>query len=473
MSERPRADSGGSAASRGEQRLQAGALVIALVLLLAGAVYAALAIVVRVDQVVFPGNGVSLPGPLARVPGLDPEPVETSPLTERINILILGLDRRPHHSPDVDGPPRSDSMYVLSVDPVTKTGGLLAIPRDLYVNMPNPEGKSFPWQTRINTAYQYGIQYGYPGGGPALARETVEQTLRITINYYIVVDWVGFADIIDALGGVEVTVPVPLHHVEGFNPRDGNAFFIDIPAGRQPMDSITALAYSRYRGEPDYDLGRIKRQQQVMRAAMEKALRLGWLSSAPSLWSKYRASFDTDITPARLPGLIALARQVGPDRLTMASLAGEHAEAVRDVHTRWGEDVLVPVWEKAVPIIQSVIYDRRLREEGSQVKVINGTLTRGQAGRTAELLMRSGLAPADVSVAEAGTGERRAQTAVIDYTGKEYTTGRILEWLNLPGSALQRVTDLPRNPGDPDIVLIVGQDLKLPNDDPLASLNVR
>jgi LCP family protein required for cell wall assembly len=473
MSEQPRADSVEPAASRGEQRRQAGAMVAAVLLLAVGALYAALAIVVRVDEIFFPGNSVSLPGPLARVPGLDARPAESNAFGDRINILILGLDQRPHHDPDADGPPRSDSMYVLSVDPVTKTGGLLALPRDLYVNMPNPEGKVGVWETRINTAYHYGTVHKYPGGGPGLARETVEQTLRIKLNYHIVVDWVAFADIIDALGGIELTVPVPLDHVEAFNVRDGNAFFIDIAAGRQPMDSITALAYSRYRGDPGGDLARIKRQQQVMQAAMDKALSLGWLSNAPSLWSRYRDSFDTDISPARLPGFVALARQIGPERLAMVSLAGEQGDAVREVRTAYGEDVLVPVWERVVPIVQSVIFDRRLREEGAQVKVLNGTATRGQAERTALLLVRSGLAPADVTAADQERTERRAETIVIDYSGKDYTARRILEWLNLPRATVQRVTPATHNPGDPDIVVIVGQDLKLPADAPLTSFSSR
>jgi LCP family protein required for cell wall assembly len=464
MTEQPRADSDELPASRGEARRQRAVFVAAILVLVAGAVYATLAIAVRVDTIFFPGNSVSLPGPLARVPGLDARPVEGSPITDRINILILGLDRRPHHAPDADGPPRSDSIHVLSIDPVTKTGGVLAIPRDLYVEMPNPQGRGGSWQTRINTAYHNGVYYKYPGGGPALARETVEQLLKIKINYYIVVDWVAFADIVDALGGIEVTVPAPLYRVEAFNVRDGNAYYIDIRAGRQPMDSITALAYSRYRGDALGDLARISRQQQVMQAVMDKALTLGWLSSAPALWSRYRGAFDTDISAARLPGLIALARQVGPDRLVMASLAGEKGEAVRSLFTAAGEDVLVPVWEKAVPILQSVIWDRRLREEGAQVRVVSGGAVRGQAARAAAVLARAGLSPADITAGEAGPTERRADTVVIDYTGKEYTTRRIVEALNLPRSSVQRLTSATREPGEPDIVVIVGQDVRLPAD---------
>lgn len=462
-------DSESRAQRDGGEGRQKGVLALAIVLLAAGALYAALAVFVRVDDIFFPGNRLALPGPLARVPGLAPGPVDDGVLSDRINILVLGLDQRPHHRIEDDGPPRSDSMYVLSIDPVTKAGGMLAIPRDLYISLPNPQGKSDPWLTRINTAYQYGVQYKYPGGGPALARQAVEQTLKIKINYYVVLDWVSFADIVDELGGVEITVPAPLSGVEAFNVRDFNASTIDIPAGKQLMNSTTALAYSRYRGDDGGDLTRIKRQQQVMQAAMDRALALGWLSSAPSLWSKYRAAFDTDITPARLPGLIALARQIGPERLTMASLAGERGEAVQEVRTRWGEDVLLPVWEKAVPIIQSVIYDRRLRDEGAQVRVTNATPQRGQSARVADYLTRFGLAPADLSSGDVATSERRAETVVVDYTGKDYTGRRIVEWLGLPKTALQKAAPSARSPGDPDIVVIIGQDLRIAADSPSLS----
>ena len=453
-------------ASRGEQRRQRVALVVALLLLCLGGGYAALAIGVRVDSIFFPGNELTLPGPLARAPGLNPAVADTTLTSDRINVLILGLDRRPHRV-EADGPPRTDSISIISVDPVTKTGGIVGIPRDLYVQAPNPQGRSGSWLIRINTAYHYGALYGYPGGGPALARETIEQTVRTKINYYIVVDWVAFADVIDALGGVDVTVPTTLRQVEAFNVRDANSYRIDIAAGPQTMDSITALAYSRYRDDLQGDLGRVKRQQQVMQAAMDKAIALGWLANAPALWSRFRGSIETDITPARLPGLIALARQIGPERLTAVSLAGENGEAVRSLITPQGEDVLVPVWDKMTPILQTVLYDRRLREEGARVRILNGSSTRGLATRVAGQLTRSGLSAADVVAADTDPTERRTESVVLDFGGKDYTARRIAEALGLPKSAVQRPgPNVARPAGDPDVVVLIGQDLKLPAESP-------
>ena len=92
----------------------------------------------------------------------------------RVNILILGLDYRDYQ--EEDGPSRTDSMMVLTLDPVSKTAGLLSIPRDMWVNIPGYD------YGKINTAYFLGEAYKVPGGGPALAMETVESFLGVPIN---------------------------------------------------------------------------------------------------------------------------------------------------------------------------------------------------------------------------------------------------------------------------------------------------
>jgi hypothetical protein len=100
---------------------------------------------------------VPLPRPVAKIlPGLDPKPAEGSPGTTRVNILILGVDRRPHHDQNVDGPPNADSIHILSLDPVTKTATALSLPRDLYVEAPSPEKKGQFIETRVNQTFKLG-----------------------------------------------------------------------------------------------------------------------------------------------------------------------------------------------------------------------------------------------------------------------------------------------------------------------------
>jgi hypothetical protein len=174
------------------QRGQPIAFFLALLLLAATSLYAALLVVQRIDEILFPGANFGLPKTLARLPGLDSGGDSALP-ADRINILVLGLDQRPHHAPDLDGPPRSDSIYIVSLDPHSRTGSVVAVPRDLYVEMPNPRGGSGYWDTRVNTAYHYGEYYRYPGGGAGLARATIEHVFKLKIHHHAVIDWTGFA----------------------------------------------------------------------------------------------------------------------------------------------------------------------------------------------------------------------------------------------------------------------------------------
>ena len=151
----------------------------------------------------------------------------------RVTILMLGLDYRDWASDE--GPSRSDTMILLTLDPLNQTAGMLSIPRDMWVAIPGfKHGK-------INTAYYLGDAYKLPGGGPGLAVQTVEQFLGIPINYYAQVDFGAFVRFIDEIGGVKIDVPaaitvdllgsgpktkretqrkVPLHHIWPNRPRD-------------------------------------------------------------------------------------------------------------------------------------------------------------------------------------------------------------------------------------------------------------
>src|SRR5919109_107095 len=114
----------------------------------------------------------------------------------RINILIIGLDFRDWAAGE--GAPRSDTMIVLTVDPLTKTAGILSIPRDLWVNIPG-----FGYG-RINMAYFHGEGNKLPGGGPELARKTVEQFIGVPVQYYAQVDFNTFVEFVDLIGPIEV-----------------------------------------------------------------------------------------------------------------------------------------------------------------------------------------------------------------------------------------------------------------------------
>jgi LCP family protein required for cell wall assembly len=456
---------------------QVAAFVLALLGLAACEAVLAAVVFVRVAAIFLPGSHPSLPLPApvqqsvqglgGLLPGLGATPSAPVPPSTPIDILILGLDRRPHHDPAVDGPPNSDAIEILRLDPQTHAVTLLAIPRDLYVLIPSPKQDGQVWEGRINTAYHDGEAYGYPGGGPALARSTIESTFHVPIDYYVVVDWVAFADVVDALGGIDVDVPAPLHHVEAFNPRTFDTRYIDIPAGEQHMDAVTALAYARFRDDSENDFGRVHRQQQVMQAAAAEALQFGWLGRAPQLYLRFRNAVQTDLPLVRLPMMLSLLRDVDLDQVTATSVAGPSEDAVRSVISPWGEDVLVPIWDKMAPIIRAAMPDREVQAEGARVTVVNDTGVPDTGQRTAEYLTRFALTPEQVTTVEdtAGQRPRPAPTTSLVVTGNAMVTAeRIADWLGIPQSRISQAAESPpTQPGEVSVLL--GSDVKLPNDE--------
>jgi hypothetical protein len=241
------------------------------------------------------------------------------------------------------------------------------------------------------------------------------------------------------------------------------------------MDAVGALAYARFRDDDENDFGRIRRQQEVMRSAADEALRRGWLTQGPQLYARFRGAVDTDLPLARLPGLLNLVRLVGIDRVTMVSLAGENTEAVRRVITPYGEDVLVPIWEKTGAILRAAIPDRDIASEAASVTVVNATGTRGQDERAAAYLSRFSIpsdrvhtGPLPIST-PAGT---ISNATSITYSGDAVETAhRVAQWLGLPSDRIGRVD--AGLPGSASVTVTLGKDVRLPDDERFNSYRPR
>ena len=220
--------------------------------------------------------------PLAPQGGLEGAPQPIAPSTApwdgagRVTVLLLGLDYRDWSADE--GPSRSDTMILLTLDPLSKTAGMLSIPRDLWVQIPGfKHGK-------INTAYYLGDAYQLPGGGPALAIKTVEQFLGVPINYYAQIDFGAFVRFIDEIGGVklEITEPITIDLLgSGLETRK------KLKPGIQVLPGEWALAYARARYTEGGDFDRASRQQQVILAIRERILDFNYLptliTKAPTL----------------------------------------------------------------------------------------------------------------------------------------------------------------------------------------------
>src|ERR1700682_2547645 len=220
----------------------------------------------------------------------------------RESVLILGSDARPDEIKNgVVG--RTDTMLLLVADRATPRLAMVSIPRDLWVPIPGHG------QERNNAAYEC--------GGSQTAKQTVSNLLSQRVDRYAFIGLQGVRDVVDAVGGVDITVAQAIH--DDTYPTDDYGYqTVDIPAGRQHMDGDTALKYARTRHQ-DSDFGRIARQQQVI-AAVRTALvsPVNW-PRIPAVAIAPRQAIQTDVSPLDAIAIAAavLRQQGEPDRLVI------------------------------------------------------------------------------------------------------------------------------------------------------------
>jgi LCP family protein required for cell wall assembly len=249
----------------------------------------------------------------------------------RVNILVLGIDQRE----GMTDPARTDTMLLFTLDRQARTAGMLSINRDLWVRIPGGQREG-----KINTAHFLGEVERVPGGGPALAMQTVQAALDIPVQYYIRLNFSAFEQLIDLIGGidlnVEQTIDDPDYPDAGFGYEP---FHID--AGWQHLDGRTALKYARTRATPGSDLDRVKRQQKVILAVRDKLLKEKrlpqLLTQIGSLLSMYSGSIQTNLTPGQLRELIEFGAGIDRDKIYTVTLDDQWIE---EFFTPDGQDAI-------------------------------------------------------------------------------------------------------------------------------------
>jgi LCP family protein required for cell wall assembly len=256
-----------------------------------------------------------------------PEPPTPTALPEwsgrdPINILLLGVDTRAGDT----GPPRSDTIIVVRVDPVAKRVDMLSIPRDLLVEIPGY------YATKINAAYPFGeLDESIPGGGPTLVAQTIEYNFGIPINYFAEVDIAGMEKVVDTIGGVIIDVPGVVKD-DQYPTNDNGYTRVYFRPGLQLMDGVTAVRYARTRHDGG-DFSRQTRQQQVLIAIRERALATGLITDLPEIISDLGDSVRTDLlgddpSLRKLYQLAGLAQDIGRENIYSHSLSGYVYEEV-------------------------------------------------------------------------------------------------------------------------------------------------
>ncbi|MDP2670880.1 MAG: LCP family protein [bacterium] len=243
----------------------------------------------------------------------------------RTNFLLLGIDKRdnvPYSYNLGNGEVKrngflSDTMLIISLDQNTKKVAMISIPRDTWVQLPSWEGHGSAY-TKINASYSYGESLGYPGGGAAMAKTVISQSLGIPIHYVTRIDFAGFKKGIDSLGGVDVKVDKAFDdwsYPDSTKTASGYKH-IHFNAGLQHMSGSRALEFVRSRkgtnGEGS-DFARAKRQQKVILAARDKALSLFTIFDPlkiNKLFSAFGETVSTDVDLAALPKLYKYSREI-------------------------------------------------------------------------------------------------------------------------------------------------------------------
>jgi len=371
-----------------------------------------------------------------------PQPLIDAP--DAITFLLLGSDLRPGSSY------RTDTLVIAIVRPHDGQVSLISIPRDLWVNIPEVG------MNRINTAYQYGEIYRYPGGGPGLLKDTILFNLGLQIDHTAMVDFDGFRRIVDALGGIDVPIACAYTDWRLIDPsydpfNEDNWTLFTAGPGLIHMDGDYALWYARSRQKSnDFDRGR--RQQEVLRAIYAQALRTDTISRIPDLYNEFSSTISTDLGLGDLLGLSPLALH-----LTNADIRSYYISG--DLVTSWitpaGAYVLLPNAE----LIQNMLAEalapspRQQERQAWRVEIQNGTYAEGWEALAAERLNYAGYE----TTFNSADHREYAQTLLYDLTSDQdrTRTASLLAVLGLPESAL---VSAPADQPHTDYVLIVGQD---------------
>jgi LCP family protein required for cell wall assembly len=287
---------------------------------------------------------------------------------ETVNFLLIGSDRRP------GGSFRTDTMVIAILRPNDGQVSLISIPRDLWVSIPGWENQ------RINTAYQHGISVDYPGGGPGLLKDTILYNLGIRIDHTAMVEFDGFRQIVDTLGGVDV--PVSCAYTDwrlidpSYDPENENnwALYTTGP-GLIHMDGDLALWYARSRQKSnDFDRGR--RQQEVLRALFTQALQAGTLKRLPELYNDLKNTVETDLNLVDLLQLSLYA-----PKMTNADIRSYYIRPplVSSWITEGGAAVLLPNEEPLQQMLTEALSasTKTVERQKTVIDVMNGTSITG------------------------------------------------------------------------------------------------
>lgn len=272
--------------------------------------------------------------------------------TGRVNILLAGnsADDAGHGGAEL-----TDSVMVASINTKDKTGYILSIPRDLYVDIPDSG------YAKINEAYQDGeengfSEAGYDAGGMGLLEKTVSERFGMPIHYYALVNYAGLEQAVNAVGGISVVVsstdPRGLYDPSP-DLKNNREPLVDLPNGLVTLDGRTALNLSRARGNArgsygyaQSDFTRTENQRKILLGLKEKAASIGTLANPikmSQLLDTVGGNVKTSFEPGELRRLYKLTKEIPSEKIKSASLNNANGRNLLDSYrTKSGQSALVP-----------------------------------------------------------------------------------------------------------------------------------
>ncbi len=383
----------------------------------------------------------------------------------RINIVFFGL-RGGDPATSADCPLCTDTIIVFTLDPITKTAGMINVPRDLFVNIP---GFGF---SRINTAWTDGDRAHLPGGGPALAMRTVSQFLGVPIQYYAQVDFDTFIQFINMIHGVDVYNDQDLFLQRLGGGQDGIRLTC---CGIRHLDGQAALAYARCRdasqGCTDSDIGRSKRQEKIILGIRQKVFSPEYfptlIAQAPQLYQTFSAGIHTNLSLDDAIKLAYLARDIPPSQIQQGLIDDSMVVYGHVLFDKGpAASILMPVPDKIRELRDQVFAtgglthpmaqgDPRtlMQEDAARVRVVNNTRVRDLDSRTAKFLADQGM---NVIEQRPSTGAS-SQTIVVVYSPKLYALQYLIKPLGMITGSSQIV--FKPNPAETvDLEIRLGND---------------
>lgn len=380
----------------------------------------------------------------------------------RVTVLLMGLDYRDWAAGET---PRTDSMMLITVDPVTEEAAMLSIPRDMWVAIPGFEYE------RINAAYRFGELYKLPGGGPGLAMETVEEFLGVPVDYYAQIDFSAFVRLIDEIDGVTVRPQMDVKIV----PILGEGTKQTLKAGEAyTLDGALALAYARARYTEGGDFDRAARQQEIVYAVRDRILKFSmWptlIAKAPVLYQEVSSGINTNMRFEDALRLAALALELDREKIKSYIIDGSYVEFDT---TPDGQKITKPIPDK-VRVLRDEVFSSGgplgptairsesgeqvdvfdlVKIENARISIQNGSWYTGLATETANYLRSLGY-----NVIEETNAQATDISTITLYNAKPYSVQGVYRLYEEAGLSNPRLTNR-FDPNSPvDVVFVLGND---------------